>query len=325
MVEINNTLINAVRQLLQNGRSFLVVSHIRPDGDAIGSLLGLGMALQHASKDVQMVLVDGVSHSFHHLPGSELVLRRPNAAYDTAIVLDCSDLVRTGGVLGERQPDLNIDHHITNLSFARINFVNPSAAATSAILAGYLEDWGLTITTPVAEALMTGLVSDTIGFRTSNVTPETLRLAAKLMERGANLSDLYSRALLHRSFESALYWGPALSRLQRNGRLIWTSLTLADRELANYNGNDDADLINTLSSIDESDIALVFIEQKGKRVKVSWRSQNGYDVSQIALQFGGGGHPAAAGVELVGELESVQAMILKATQKMMENNIFINE
>ena len=325
MAEITNTLINAVTQLFQNGQSFLVISHIRPDGDAVGSLLGLGLALQQAGKDVQMVLSDGLSHSFHHLPGSDLIMRRPNGSYDVAIVLDCSDITRTGGVLGERQPDLNIDHHITNLNFARINFVNPSAVATSAILASHLEEWGLAITSPVSQALMTGLVSDTIGFRTSNVTPEALRLAAKLMDHGANLSDLYNRALLRRSFESARYWGPALTRLQRNGRLIWTSLTLKDREMTGYTGNDDADLINALSSIDDSDIALVFIEQKGKRIKVSWRAQNGFDVSQIALQFGGGGHPAAAGAEIAGELDTVEEMILKATQKLMENGTYIKE
>jgi phosphoesterase RecJ-like protein len=95
--------------------------------------------------------------------------------------------------------------------------------------------------------------------------------------------------------------------------------------LTGYTGNDDADLVNTLSSIDESDIALVFVEQKGKRVKVSWRSQNCFDVSQIALQFGGGGHPAAAGAEIAGELDTVQEMILKATQKLMDNGICVNE
>src|SRR5271157_3972188 len=125
----------AISQRLKTAKSVVIASHVRPDGDAIGSLLGLGLALLQAGKDVQMVLSDGLSHSFHHLPGSDLIMRRPNGSYDVAIVLDCSDLLRTGGVLGERQPDLNIDHHITNLNFARINFVNPSAVATSAILA----------------------------------------------------------------------------------------------------------------------------------------------------------------------------------------------
>jgi phosphoesterase RecJ-like protein len=325
MVEITNTLINAVTQVFQNGQSFIIVSHVRPDGDAIGSLLGLGLALQTAGKDVQMVLADGIPHSFHHLPGSDLVLRRPKGPFDIAVVLDCSDLIRTGGVLGERQPDLNIDHHITNLNYARINLVNPLAVATSAILASHLEDWGLAITTPVSQALMTGIVSDTIGFRTSNVTPEALRLAAKLMEHGANLSDLYNRALVRRSFEAARYWGAALTRLQRDGRLIWTSLTLKDREMTGYTGNDDADLVNTLSSVDDSDIVLVFVEQKGMRVKVSWRAQIGFDVSQIALQFGGGGHPAAAGVEIAGDLDTVEEMILQATKKLMKDGACIGE
>ena len=302
----------------QNARTVLIVSHVRPDGDAIGSQLALGLALQEAGKQVTMVLSDGAPVSFRQLPGADQVLRKPpDKPFDLSVVVDCSDLQRTGTALGGRTPDINIDHHITNLEFARINLVCPDAQATCGILAENLEAWGLQVSEKTAKALLTGLVTDTIGFRTSNVTANTLRLAAWLMDRGANLADLYNRAIVRRSFEAAQYWGQGLSRIQRSGRLVWTSLTLEDREIASYHGNDDADLVNVISAIDESDIGLIFVEQHNQRVKVSWRAQPGWDVSQIALQFGGGGHPAAAGADINGTLEDIQSRVIEATNQIL--------
>ncbi len=196
--------------------------------------------------------------------------------------------------------------------------------ATSAILAERLPVWGFDVSESVASALLTGVVSDSLGFRTSNTTAQSLRLAADLMETGANLPDLYTRALIRRSFSAALYWGEGLTRLQRDGRLIWTHLTLIDREKANYPGNDDADLVNVLSAIDEADVAVLFIEQKGGRTKVSWRSIPGIDVSQIAFSFGGGGHAAAAGADIIGNLEEVELKVLEATRSLLTERQNIN-
>jgi len=235
------------------------------------------------------------------------------------IVVDCSDLQRTGSILGSRIPDLNIDHHITNVNFARINFVVPEAEATAAILADYLELWGLTINEPIARAILTGLVSDTLGFRTSNVTPSTLHRAARLMERGANLADLYNRALIRRTYEAARFWGEGLVKLQRDGRIVFTTLTLEDRARVSYPGNDDADLVNIISAIDESDIGIIFVEQKDDHVKVSWRAQPGWDVSQLAFSFGGGGHPAASGADIPGSLSEVKEKVLTATRLVIQN------
>ena len=178
-----------IARLFQAAQRIQIVSHIRPDGDAIGSLLGLGLSLEEVGKEVQMVLVDGVSHSFRHLPGSQKIVRKPSGVFDAVVVVDCSDLARTGGAV-TGQPDLNIDHHITNLNFARLNYVRPDVEATAAILTEALPRWGLPIDEPVSKGLLTGIVSDTLGFRTSNVTPHTLRLAADLMEKGANLAEM---------------------------------------------------------------------------------------------------------------------------------------
>ncbi|MCE1253170.1 MAG: bifunctional oligoribonuclease/PAP phosphatase NrnA [Anaerolineae bacterium] len=308
-----------IRELFENSQNIVIVSHIRPDGDCVGSVLGLGMALIEKGKNVQMILRDGVPSSFKHLPGSDLVIRKPNAPYDLSIVVDCSDLIRTGGVLDGARPVLNIDHHITNLNFADINFVEAESAATAAILTKYLQQWGLSITESVARNLATGIISDTLGFRTSNVTPETLRLTANLMDTGIRLDDLYFQALVQRSIDSLNYWGKGINNIQRDGRLIWTTLTMKDRKEAGYTGNDDADFINILSGVQDFDIAVIFVEQSGKRVKVSWRAKAGWNVSQIALQFGGGGHPAAAGAELSGKLEDIQTQVLSATSLILTN------
>ncbi len=310
---MNEDLHRQIAAALHQAQRIVAVSHVRPDGDAIGSLLGFGLSLQAAGKHVDMLLADGVPASLRHLPGSAQVIRQAQGEYDLAVVLDSSDLPRTGDALGQREVDINIDHHITNLNFGRLNLVDPQAVATSAILAEFLPVWGFPIKSDAAADLLSGIITDTIGFRTSNMTPTALRLAAGLMELGADLPELYRAALVQRSFEAARYWGHGLERLQRDGRLIWTSLLLADRRAAGYGGNDDADLVNFLSSTN-CDVVILFNEQKGDRVKVSWRARPALDVSNLALHFGGGGHPAAAGAEIPGSIADVQEKVLAATR-----------
>ena len=307
-----------IRDRIKRAQRIGITTHIRPDGDAIGSVLGFGLSLKAVGKDVQMVLRDGLSQTFKHLEGSEQFTQKFDGDCDLFIALDCSDLKRAGGVLDGKPIGLAVDHHITNENFAELNYVNPEAVATCAILAEKLPIWGLPITREVARALLTGILSDSIGFRTSNTTAKSLRLAADLMERGANITELYNKALLSRSFEATSYWGYALSRLQHEGTLVWTSLTLEDRKKSGYSNTDDADLINVLSSIDPLDIVVLFVEQKGNVVKVSWRARAGLDISRLAVSFGGGGHPAAAGAELSGSLEEVQNLVLGATKTFLK-------
>jgi phosphoesterase RecJ-like protein len=180
--------------------------------------------------------------------------------------------------------------------------------------------WGLTITAPIAASLLTGLVTDTLGFRTSNTTPEALRQAADLLELGVDMSSLYFRSLVRRTFAAARYWGAGLSSLQKTDGIVYTTLTLADRTASGYTGRDDADLINVVSSIDESDVAIIFVEQSAEHVKVSWRGLKQHvDVSGIAKQFGGGGHRAAAGAEVRGGLAEVQERVLRLTRRALNH------
>ncbi len=309
----------AIKERLEKARDTLVVSHVRPDGDAIGSLLGLGLALQQEGRKVQMVLADGISASYRHLEGAEQVKTKVEGPFDTFITVDCADFKRTGKPFEAfAPPDINIDHHITNEKFGKLNLIEGNEVATAAILTNHLPAWGLKITTPVAAALLTGIIADTLGFRTTNTTPEALRQAADLMEYDVNMPDLYMRALVKRSFPSARYWGAGLAHLEQKNGMVWTSLTLAERKAAGYGGNDDADLINVISSIDGNKVGLVFVEQSDQHVKVSWRAMEaGINVAKVAKHFHGGGHAAAAGADIKGELREVRSQVLRSTRELL--------
>ena len=312
---MNKGLIKTFGEKISRAQRVLIISHLRPDGDAVGSLLGLGLILQEMDKEVNLVLEDGVPLVFNHLTGVDRVYREVSGIYDLVIVVDSSDIDRIGSVLDEYgEPDVNIDHHPTNTQFGRLNLVQDDAVATTEIIYEIARELDYPISLPAAEALLTGLLTDSLGFRTSNSNPQTLRIAAELQEKGANLPELYRKAMLEKSYEAIKYWGRGLSRVILEDRIVWTSLSLEDRTAADYPGRDDAELINILSRVRDADISVIFVEQKDGTVKVSWRSQPGFDVAQVAVQFGGGGHKPAAGAEIKGNLERVQKDVIEATK-----------
>src|SRR5574338_940576 len=151
---MDTEIITNIKDRLDSAQQVVIASHVRPDGDAIGSLLALGLALQDAGKEVQMVLVDGVSASFRHLEGSDQIRTSPDGPHDTFITVDCADFRRVGKIFETfGQPDINIDHHVTNERFGRINLIEAEEVATAAILTRHLAEWGYTITRPIAAAL----------------------------------------------------------------------------------------------------------------------------------------------------------------------------
>ena len=319
---MNQEVIGAIKSRLDNAKNIVVASHVRPDGDAIGSLLGLGLALRNAGKSVQMVLVDGLSASFRHLEGSELIVREPKGEHDTFITVDCADFKRVGKFFENYgQPDINIDHHKTNELFGKLNLIEAEEVATAAILTNYLPAWGYKITKPIAAALLTGIITDTLGFRTSNTNPSALRLCATLMETGVDMPDLYMRSLVKRTFVAARYWGAGLSNMEQKDGIVWSTLTLVDRKKTGYGGNDDADLINMISAIDGNKVGMIFVEQSDSNVKISWRAlEHGIDVSKVAKHFKGGGHAAAAGADIPGKLSEIQPLVLKTTRDILGLN-----
>lgn len=312
----------AARERLAAARRLLIITHVNPDGDAIGSLLGFGLALREAGKDVTFYCADPAPEMFNYLTAFNEITAQPPGNFDTVVVLDAADERRMGPVgktLG-RRPDMLFDHHITNPAYAEINFIDGEAASTGELLAELLEPLGLPLTHPVAEALLTGIVTDTLGFKTVGTTPKTLALAQKLMLAGAPLAKIYDESLFKRSFAAARIWGEGLVKLQMADRLVWTSLSLAAREASGYFAMDDADLINVLTSVREADVALIFVERADGTVKVSWRAMMDFSVAPLAKSFGGGGHAPAAGADIPGTLTEVEARVLAATRAALSAN-----
>lgn len=315
----NSQLDDTIRQQFAAAQNLVIVGHIRPDGDAVGSMLGLAHALRASGKIVTCVLQDGVPDKYAFLPGAADVWTSVPSVYDYLIVVDSSDMMRTGKVLdGLSAPDLVIDHHNTHDDFGKLEYVLPEVEATALLLVERLPLWGLTITKDVATCLLAGLLSDTIGFRTANTQPAALRAAADLMENGADFHDVYLKTLSDKTLAEARYWGQGLSKIQQNGAVLWSTLTLNDRIISSYQGNDDADLINILSAIKGPLMTILFVEQEGG-VKISWRSVEGVDVSKLAREFGGGGHKAAAGADVEVNLQSIQENVIISSERYLKD------
>jgi len=306
----------AARTQLAAATRLLLITHVAPDGDAIGSLLGLGLALRAAGKEAVFACADPLPDVFRFLPASNEITATPTGQFDCVVVLDVSDPARMGAVGAklERAPDILFDHHVTNLGFAALNFIDPQAASTAELVTELLPVLGLPLTTNAAQCLLTGLVNDTLGFRTSNTTPKTLSLAQTLMQAGANLQQVYELSMFKRSYTAVRLWAEGLARMQFKHRIVWARLPLEARQAANFQGTGDADLINVLTSVRDADIAVIFVERPDGKVKVSWRSAPGVNVANVALEFGGGGHAQAAGAEVTGTLDEVEARVLAATR-----------
>jgi phosphoesterase RecJ-like protein len=320
----NPEIIATIRSQLKQATKVLVISHQRPDGDAIGSIIAMGLALDNAGKDVQLVLKDGIPDNFRFLEGSELIVTEPRGEIDYIIVVDSAEIDRIDTDLNDYdEPDLNIDHHKTNTLFAKINLVDSNAVATAEILTKYWSDFGFSKSKPIADALLAGIVTDTIGFRTTNVTPFVFRMVADLMEDGGDLAKIYYKTLVEQSLAAARYWGAGLSKIKKEDGLVWTTLSLIERDSAGYLARDDADLVKILSAIEGAKVSVILTEQTGGYVKISWRlcgsSETELDVSEIAQKFCGGGHKAAAGADVKGELNEVLGKVLEETKLSMNH------
>ncbi|MDP6126316.1 MAG: VWA-like domain-containing protein, partial [Candidatus Latescibacteria bacterium] len=176
--------------------------------------------------------------------------------------------------------------------------VDTRIASTSEYLVILLEKLGVQIDSVVATCLLTGIVTDTLGFRTPNTTPDTLATAQTLMELGAPLHEIYDRTMHQRSLSATRLWGHALSDVQSHDGLVWASLPLSAKAKVGYTASGDADVVTQLTAIETTDVAVVFVERINGEIKISWRSTTGMNVEPIARSFGGGGHQAASGANL---------------------------
>ena len=316
MTSTNNENWEAATEAVNRAQSILMVSPVFPDGDAIGSLLGLANALRHLGKAIDYAIDGGVPEPFTFLPGSETVLGElETGAWDLMISLDASDEERTGsvGVYGRQNSKtvINLDHHATNTLFGDIYLVDPQAVAAVEIVYRWLQWMKIPITTNAATPLLTGLVTDTVGFRTSNVTADTLAIAQELMKAGASLSAITERALDTRPFNLVNLWREALRsvKLSEHG-IIAAEVTQDDFARTGVSSETDIGLAGFLIRVKEARISVVFRETEDGSVTLSFRSKPGFDVSQVAFTLGGGGHKQASGATISGPLEAAKDRVL---------------
>jgi phosphoesterase RecJ-like protein len=256
---------------------------------------------------------------FGFLPGIADVSTKVEGSFDLVVSLDCSDPGRMGeaGTISrvDSVPLINIDHHVTNLFFGTVNLVDVNAVSTTQIVHQLALALGVSIDKDIAFCLLTGLVTDTRGFRTSNVGPDVLEIAVQLMEAGASLEVITRNGLDRRSFSALRLWGEALARAQIEGGLIWTSLPLKVRRSVDNGRRSDIGLSSLLLTAEEAEVAAVFIELEDGRVEVGFRAMPGLDVSALALSLGGGGHALASGCIVSGPLEEAQERVLVALRQ----------
>jgi phosphoesterase RecJ-like protein len=301
----------------------LIVAHVSPDGDAIGSLVGLGNALSQRGKRPDLVVDGGVPDHLRFLPGTDAVIGTPPVKkWDVMISVDSSDEVRTGqaGAFGRANSRLviNIDHHATNIGFGQIHLVDPTAVSTTEVIARWLIAIGQTLTPEIAQPLLTGLVTDTNGFRTTGVRPETLDLARLLMASGASLQTIMARTLNSKPYKALALWRSAMQHVELEDGIIASQVSLAELNAAGYDEPTDADFVSLLIQIEEAVIAAVFKETPDGAVRLSLRSKPGYDVGAVALALGGGGHYQAAGATVIGTLEDARRRVMPMLREVVE-------
>ncbi|MFH1086228.1 MAG: DHH family phosphoesterase [Chloroflexota bacterium] len=299
--------------LLGRSRRVLLMAHVSPDGDTVGSTLGLAWALRARRLEARVACAEPLPSDLLFLPGSGEFSARGLDGEDLVLAIDASDPARLGnlydGLARAGVPVVNMDHHATNTRFGTLNLVGERAATAELALEAILA-LDLPLTAPAAQCLLTGLVSDTRGFRITDTTADTLRAAARLVEAGASLVQV-NDALFNRVPPATLgVWGAALAQAQLDDGLLWTYLSHEVLSRAPGESSITKNLTNFLSTIDEARCAALFKELGDGVIDVSLRSRPGLDVSGIALALGGGGHARAAGCLVPGTLVDVQAQVL---------------
>lgn len=320
----------ALLAALRDAQRILCLSHVKPDGDAAGSLLGMGWLLRSLGKQPTLALQDDVPDEGAPLPGAEDIFTAAHAQYESAvrgqtfdliICLDASSPDRMGNVVNPAVhgdiPLLVIDHHVTNTGFGTINWVDPSCVATAQMVALLADRLDVPLQGDLAECLLTGLVTDTLCFSTSNVDARVLELGMRLIQGGANLAAITQRTVNRRPYRLIRLWGKVLPTVQLEAGVIWAAATPA--MLAEFGTpSSEIGLSSYLVTADEADMSAVFIEQRNgdgaPRVECSFRAKPGFDVSGVAFNFGGGGHPAAAGCTVDGTLDTISPRVIAALQ-----------
>ncbi len=314
----NNTK-KEILDIIANANVVHISGHTNPDGDAIGSCLALGTALEKAGKEV-FVLLEEYGGKYDSIPNKHLVKPADKKA-DLFIALDCGDAERLGDAYHwflQADATVNIDHHISNTHYGQYNFVRGDASSTSELVYEFLEG-NYPIDKQMAEALYTGLIYDTGAFRHSSTSPRTMEIAAELMKKDIPFTKIYNLYFDSRSFSALKLMGQALQNatLYFDKKVILATMTKAEMQACGGDAKELDAIVNYLKGVEGVCVACFLYEKAENVIKASFRGEDGYDVCALAQTFGGGGHIKAAGCAIEADMEQAKQMVLDALQNMM--------
>jgi phosphoesterase RecJ-like protein len=319
-------IIDRILDAVRHSKTFCIAGHIRPDGDCVGSQLGLGLALQNEGKKVACWNEDAVPQKYKFLNGDGL-FQKPKRVlkFDCVIATDCASFERLGKVvpcIGHRKLLINIDHHESNTRYGDINWVSAREPSCGELIYRLLKVARWPITRRIADCLFTGVSTDTGSFQYATTRPGTFHVGAELVTRGANLAKICDEVYQSYPLSRARLLKHVYSRfrLTHNDRIAWFWLKKADFARTGAESDDTEGLIDHIRDIEPVVVACVFEEIEPEMTRISLRSKSDrVNVSDIAAQFGGGGHSAAAGARIPGKPLSVQRRVIAAVKRALNS------
>ena len=321
----------AIIRTIKASKNILITTHINPDGDAVGALLGLYIALSRAGFKVLPVIDDDFPQLYKFLKGWENI-KKPNDPevlaekdkIDLFIALDCGDVERLGAsaMYMEGKTVINIDHHISNTVFGTLNMIDSNAAAAGEMVYQVIKILGLPLDKDVAEAIYTAIVTDTGQFRYSNTTSVTHQIAGDLINNGVVTSYMYEQIYQNISKARIRLSGKAINtlKLSFDDKVACMAVTLENMTETGANGADAEGIIDFGRDIDTVEVAILFKENEKEKIKVSFRSKKYINVAEIAQEYGGGGHARASGCTINKTLKQAEEIILSRIEKALKNN-----
>jgi bifunctional oligoribonuclease and PAP phosphatase NrnA len=316
-----NTLAEVVHAVRSHQR-WVVTSHARPDGDAVGSVLGSVHILRALGKHADAFLSDGVPFLYRGLPGAAALRTGPVEAahYDGALILECDGLQRTQLLGLEGLFSVNIDHHETCVGYADVNYVVASASAAAELVHRLAQAAGVSITPAIATCLYTAVLTDTGSFCFAGTNEHTFAFAREMVLAGADPAAIAQQVYFSNPASKMHLLGRALSNLHCEGPISWMHVSQADMAASGATGEDCEGLVNWALSIHGIEATAFFRETAGSSYRVSLRSKGRIDVARIAQTFGGGGHVCASGHAIAGPLEAARDQVLAALRQALEHS-----
>lgn len=309
-----NTLDNILDEI-NKANSIIILTHENPDGDAIGSGLALYNALKDMGKNPDLIIPE-FPRTFEFLPGADEIKKGSDIEkYDLAISVDCATIKMLNGFANyfeNAEVKISIDHHSTNTMFGDINYVSPDAPACAQILIVLLNYFKIEVTKEIGTCILAGIITDTGGFKYSGVTAETFEFVAWLLNKGINVSKIYRKVLQTKTRANFELNRIASNRLEffEDGKVAFTYITKEDEEKVNAESGDHEGIVETGRDIEGVEVS-VFIRETDKGCKISMRSNEYVNVSDVCLLLGGGGHIHAAGVTMQCTIEQAKEKILR--------------